>query len=59
MNQTMTFGKQKKPVSRDRRLYEQRLRVLAYMQAEDTKKAEQAFGQWLDTVRTADVGGVQ
>lgn len=59
MNQTMLLGKQKRPAGRDRQLYEQRLRVMAYMQAEDTKKAEQAFGRWLEAVRAVDDGGKQ
>lgn len=36
--------------SRDLTLYELMMKVVGYMQAEDVKKAREAFGEWIEGV---------
>lgn len=38
-------------MSREQRIHEARLKVLAYMQAEDIKKAQEALNKWAEIVK--------
>ncbi len=38
------------------KVYEARLKVLAYMQAEDVMKAKAAFDRWVEIVKGVDDG---
>lgn len=41
-------------MSRNQRLHEARMLVLAYMQAEDVNKAREALDKWIDVVGRVD-----
>lgn len=41
-------------MSRNQRLYETRMLVLAYMQAEDVSKAREALDKWIEEVERVD-----
>ena len=41
-------------MSRKQRLYESRMLVLAYMQAEDVSKAREALDKWIDELERVD-----
>lgn len=41
-------------MSREQRIHEARLLVLAYMQAEDVSKAQEALDKWVEEVKGVD-----
>ena len=41
-------------MSREQRIHEARLKVLAYMQAEDVSKAQEALDKWVVEVKGVD-----
>ena len=41
-------------MSREQRIHEARLKVLAYMQAEDVSKAQEALDKWAKEVKGVD-----
>lgn len=41
-------------MNRERRIHEARLKVLAYMQAEDVSKAQEALDKWVEEVKGVD-----
>lgn len=41
-------------MSREQRIHETRLLVLAYMQAEDVSKAREALDKWVEEVKGVD-----
>lgn len=41
-------------MSREQRIHESRLLVLAYMQAEDVSKAREALDKWVEEVKGVD-----
>ena len=43
-------------MSREQRIHEARLLVLAYMQAEDVSKAQEALDKWVEEVKEGDDG---
>ncbi len=43
-------------MNREQRIHEARLKVLAYMQAEDVKKAQEALDRWAEIVKGVDDG---
>lgn len=53
MNQKQT---QRKQIIYCAKVYEARLKVLAYMQAEDVMKAQEALDKWAEIVKGVDDG---
>ena len=43
-------------MNREQRIHEARLLVLAYMQAEDVGKAQEALDRWVEEVKGVDDG---
>jgi len=43
-------------MNREQRIHEARLLVLAYMQAEDVMKAQEALDEWAEIVKGVDDG---
>lgn len=43
-------------MNREQRIHEARLLVLAYMQAEDVMKAQEALDKWVEEVKGVDDG---
>lgn len=43
-------------MNREQRIHEARLLVLAYMQAEDVGKAQEALDKWVEEVKGGDDG---
>ena len=41
-------------MNREQRIHEARLKVLAYMQAEDVSKAREALDKWVEEVKGVD-----